>query len=477
MTRLTSSPAWKALMLHAQTESDMRIQNLVEHEAGRVDAMTLRIDDMAFDFTKNLASAQTLKLLLDLAQQQDVKGWFARMFEGAPINTTENRAVLHTDLRKSQPSVEVQACMVQMKAVSDAVRADQSITDIVHIGIGGSDFGPRMVCQAVADLYQGPRIHFVANVDPDDLDVTLARLDPSRTFVTVASKTFTTDETMTNLTAVRAWLGGSADRVVAMTANTKAAADAGISESRVLPMWDWVGGRYSVWSSIGLPIAIACGFEGFKDFLKGAHAVDTHVARTPYAQNAPVMMALLGVWYRNFMKYPAVVIAPYSQRLERFSDYMQQVGMESNGKRIDRDGAVCDYETSPIIFGQAGTNAQHAFFQMVHQGTTPMPVDFIGFKTPHSPRTQAHDKLLQNMYAQGDALMLGCDDANPHKVCPGNRPSTSIVLPKFDLYHLGALMAIYEHKTAAEGFLLNINSFDQFGVELGKKMAKQRLAS
>jgi glucose-6-phosphate isomerase len=262
-----------------------------------------------------------------------------------------------------------------------------------------------------------------------------------------------------------------------MTANTKAATEAGIAQDRVLPMWDWVGGRYSVWSSIGLPIAIACGFEGFEAFLKGAHGVDQHVAVTPYAQNAPVMMALLAVWYRNFLKYPAVVIAPYSQRLERFSDFMQQLGMESNGKRVDRAGVLCDYETSPIIFGQAGTNAQHAFFQMVHQGTTPMPVDFIGFKNSHSPRAQAHHKLLSNMYAQADALMLGCDDENPHKVCPGNRPSTIMVWPKLDLYNLGALLAVYEHKTAAEGFLLNINSFDQFGVELGKKLAKQRLAS
>lgn len=474
-TKLSQSPAWRALSGHATGAGALDIRDLCALEAGRAEAMTIRVGDTVFDFTKALASAETVALLDRLAAQQDVAGWFARMMTGEAINTTEGRAVLHTDLRRPDAPADVVDCLARMRRLSDAVRADPDITDVVHIGIGGSDLGPRMVCEALADLYAGPRLHFVANVDPDDLGRVVRGLDPARTLVTVASKTFTTQETMLNLTAARAWLGGRDDRVIAMTANVAEAACVGITQDRVLPLWDWVGGRYSVWSAVGFPIMLACGYEAFQEFLAGAHAADLHAAQAPYTRNAPVMMAMLSVWYRSFLGFSSVAVAPYSQRLARFSDYMQQLGMESNGKRVDRDGALCDYPTSPVIFGQAGTNGQHAFFQMLHQGSDVIPVEFIGFAAGDGS-VEARRALLDNMYAQADALMLGCDNSLPHKIYPGNRPSLTILLPRFTPYSLGFLLAVYEHKIAAEGFLWNINSFDQFGVELGKKLAKQRLA-
>ncbi|MBU6235726.1 MAG: glucose-6-phosphate isomerase [Alphaproteobacteria bacterium] len=473
-TKLSASSAWQSLKAEAANVGQLNIAQLLASETGRLDRMMLKLDGALFDFSKNLVSEKTLRALFALAQQQDVAGWFARMMQGEIINHTEGRAVMHTALRDPNAPQEVRDCLAKMERMANAVRADKSITDVVHIGIGGSDLGPRMVCKALNGLHEGPRMHFVANVDPDDLDPVLMGLDPAKTVITVASKTFTTHETMLNLKAARMWLKGRDERVIAMTSNVKAAAEMGITEDRILPMWDWVGGRYSVCSSVGLPIAIGCGFDVFKQFLDGCNAADRHVRETPYERNIPVTMALLSVWYRSFLGMGSLALVPYSQRLSHLSDYMQQLGMESNGKRVDRDGQVVDYATAPVLFGQVGTNSQHAFFQMLHQGPDTIPVDFIGAKTPHGC-PERHKVLIANMFAQSRALMLG-RDGTPERVCPGNRPSTTILLPAINAYNLGLLLAVYEHKTAAEGFLWNLNSFDQFGVELGKQLAKELLA-
>ena len=470
---LTSSPAWSALKKHADAGA-INIPTLMQSEVGREAGMMLPLADALFDFSKSYASLETLNLLVKLAEQQDVAKWFKRMMSGEVINTTEGRAVHHTALRTPKPSPEIVDCLAKMEKLAATVRADNTIKHVVHIGIGGSDLGPRMVCDALAGLHDGPQMHFVANVDPDDLDPVITALNPAETIITVASKTFTTQETMLNLKAARMWLKGRDDRIIALTANTEAAASIGITADRVLPLWDWVGGRFSVCSAVGLPIAIAYGFDVFRDFLAGCHAADIHALETPYARNIPVLMALLTVWYRSFLGYGALAIVPYSQRLARFSDYMQQLGMESNGKRVDRDSKVVDYATAPVIFGQVGTNGQHAFFQMLHQGPDTIPVEFIGAREPHGCPAR-HKVLLANMFAQSRALMLG-KAVSPEKSCPGNRPSTTILLPKLDAYNLGLLLAVYEHKTAAEGFLWNLNSFDQYGVELGKELAKELLA-
>ncbi|NBX65587.1 MAG: glucose-6-phosphate isomerase [Proteobacteria bacterium] len=474
MTILASSPAWKALEAHAKTAADIDITRSLESEKNRIEAMGLKLGGVFFDFSKNQVSSETMLLLKALAEQQDVAGWFRRMMAGEVINHTEGRAVLHTALRENLPSKEVRDCLAQMERIANAIRADKTITDVVHIGIGGSDLGPRMVCEALSGLHEGPRMHFAANVDPDDLDPILMGLDPSKTLISVASKTFTTQETMLNLKAARMWLKGRDDRIVALTANVKAAAEMGITEDRVLPLWDWVGGRFSVCSAVGLPIAISCGFDVFKSFLAGAHAADEHVATAPYALNIPVTMALLSVWYRSFLGYQALALVPYSARLSKFSDYMQQLSMESNGKAVDREGNRVDYKTAPVVFGQPGTNGQHAFFQMLHQGPDVIPVDFIGAAESQGCPAR-HKVLIANMFAQSRALMLG-RKGPAERSCPGNRPSTTIILPKIDAYHVGLLLAVYEHKTAAEGFLWNLNSFDQFGVELGKELAKELLA-
>jgi len=473
-SQLRTSQAWLALETQAPQARNLNIASLLQAEAGRTDRMMLPLGDAIFDFSKHLADAKILQLLEAFATQQDVAGNFARMFVGDVMNKTENRAVLHTALRSSNPPAVVADCLARMKILADTVRADASIKHIIHIGIGGSDLGPRLVCNALAGMHEGPQMHFVANVDPDDLDPLLMSLDPADVLVTVASKTFTTHETMLNLKAVRMWMRDRDDRIIALTANTQAAIDMGIAPARILPLWDWVGGRYSVWSAIGLPIALAFGFDVFSDFLRGAEMADAHVSTTPYARNVPVLMALLEIWYRNFLKCPAQAVVPYAQRLADLPSYLQQLAMESNGKRVDTDGSAVDYETAGVVFGQVGNSAQHAFFQMLHQGTDIIPCDFIAAVTPWGCPAR-HKVLVTNMLAQSRALMLG-KAGTPAQICPGNRPSTTILLPRLDAYNLGLLLAVYEHKTAALGWLWNINSFDQFGVELGKALTKELLA-
>jgi glucose-6-phosphate isomerase len=419
-----------------------------------------------FDLSKNLVTQETLDLLVAFARQQDVKKNFAAQFAGEKMNASENHAVLHTALRTDDAPAEVHETLARMKKLSTSIRADKSIRDVVHIGIGGSDLGPRMVCAALPA--SGPRVHFVASVDPHDLQTALKDAKPESTLVIAVSKTFTSQETIINLHAARTWLKNDS-RVIAVTANESAAKGEGIRAENILPMWDWVGGRFSVWSAVGLSVAISAGFDAFEQLLAGARRADSHVSITPLDKNIPVLMALLTIWYRNFLKYAAMAVVPYGDALALLPSYLQQLEMESNGKRIDRQGNLCTYETAPVTFGMVGPNAQHAFMQMIHQGTGIIPCDFIGV-------ADAHPILMANMKAQAQALMRGRHTDAAHAACPGNRPSTTITLPRLDPASLGLLLAIEEHKTAALGYLWNINSFDQFGVELGKTLAKELLA-
>lgn len=464
---LTKSKAWRALESHALKSAEFDIAKLSKERPLKSD-----INGVTFDFSRHLVTNDTLKLLCDLAAQQDVAGNLSRMMAGDIVNITENRPAWHTALRDPNGPKDVRDTLARMKTIAEKMRADKTITDIVHIGIGGSDLGPRVVYDALENA--GPRVHFVSNVDPEDARAALKNLSPKSTLVVAVSKTFTTQETMINLRHVRAWLKNDS-RILAATSNVQAARAEGIADENILPMWDWVGGRYSVWSVVGISIAISCGFDVFEKFLKGAHAADRHAATAPYDKNIPVLMALLVVWYRNFLSCAAMAVLPYAHRLAQLPGHLQQLEMESNGKRVDRAGQPVDYATAAVIFGAAGTNAQHAFMQMIHQGPGIIPCDFIGIS--ESARDGEGGRVLMaNMEAQSKGLMIGTPGATPHAACPGNRPSTSIILPRLDAESLGVLLAVEEHKTAALGALWNINAFDQYGVELGKVIAKQLLA-
>lgn len=471
---VSQSDAWRALEDHAAIARDFNIAELIAGEPGRMDRMVMQLDDVVVDFSKHLASAQTLELLHRLALHQDVRGWFRRMCDGEYVNVTEGRAAHHTALRDPNGPTIVLETLERMRILGETIRAS-GCTDVIHIGIGGSDLGPRLVYEAL-DQGTGPRIHFVSNVDPDDLDHVTRHINPETTWITVASKTFATQETSMNLDAAVAWMNGDKSRVVALSANTDAALAYGIAADHILPLWDWVGGRYSVWSAIGFPIVVGCGFNIFQELLEGAHLADQHTLSASTEQNIPLTMALLGVWYCNFIGSSACAVLPYAQRLNLLSNYLQQLDMESNGKSVTRDGVPVTYATAPVVFGQPGTNGQHAFYQMLHQGTSLVPCDFIGAVWSPGDRLR-HKVLMANMLAQGRSLMLGRPDSeNGHKSYPGNRPSTTILLPRLDARNLGILLALYEHKTVLQGFLWEVNPFDQYGVELGKTLAKELLA-
>lgn len=458
---LEKTPAWTALESHAKEGLDIVALN------GSEPRLKLAIDRVAFDFSLQRASQKTLEKLLVLAGQQDVSGNLKRMFAGEKVNVTEDRAAWHTALRDPNPPAEVADALERMREISEKIRGDKTVTDIVHIGIGGSDLGPRLVCAALGAPKGGPRLHFVANVDESDLDTALARCDAGATMAVVVSKTFTTQETLANLQRLRGWLKDDT-RIIGVTADAAKAADQGIAAGNILPMAQWVNGRFSLWSSVGVSVALAYGFEVFSDLLRGAHAADRHMLDTPLDRNPPVLMALYGIWNRNFLGASAHAVFPYSEPLSHLVAYLQQLEMESNGKRVTREGAPCGYATAPVVFGGTGTNAQHAFMQALHQGTDVIPADFIGVLSPAQPVLNAH------MRAQARALAEG--GGQGHKACPGNRPSTTIWLPVLDAYNLGVLLAAYEHKTAVQSFVWNINAFDQFGVELGKTLAKELLA-
>ena len=507
MIRCDHTVAWAALNGHYQAHGrDLDLREAFARDAGRHDAFTFDAPEVFVDLSKNLIDPTTLRLLLELAHECQLPAYRDALFSGQAINTTESRAVLHTALRAppgdAPHSAQVHEVLTAMLAYAERVRADAGITDIVHIGIGGSDLGPQMVTGAL-DSFSHPakRLHFVSNVDAHDITRVLRRLDARQTLFIVASKTFTTQETMTNAALARAWFVAQTGRedandiarhFAATTTNVAAAAQFGISTT--FGFWDWVGGRYSLWSAIGLPVAIAIGAAAFREFLAGAHAMDRHFAEAPLARNLPVVLGLLDVWYRNFHGFTSRSVAPYHQGLARLPAYLQQLEMESNGKRVDQAGDTLPFATSPVVWGEAGTNGQHAYFQMLHQGSDVIPVEFIAVKTPAHGHLDSHRKLLANCLAQSQALMQGktaeeaLHEAPPtasatiapevlarHRSFPGNRPSTTLMLQALTPHSLGALIAMYEHRVFTSGALWGINSFDQWGVELGKALCGQLL--
>ena len=505
--------AWRKLMDEGARLRPIHLRDLFAADAGRFDALSASLDDLFVDVSKEKIDAAALGSLLELAEAAEVAGRRDALFAGAPLNLTEGRAVLHMALRGGAGDAVTVDGVDVMPAVrqtldrfldfAEGVRSGRigavdggAFTDVVNIGIGGSDLGPVMATRALRPDHDGPRVHFVSNVDGAHLSDVIATLDPARTLVIVASKTFTTLETMTNARSARAWLeqalGDAAGaQMAAISTNLEATAGFGIEASRVFGFWDWVGGRYSLWSAIGLPIAIAVGAERFRAFLEGAAAMDRHFRAAPLAKNLPVLLALIGIWRRNVMGWPTVALIPYDQRLERFSAYVQQLDMESNGKRVSRDGAAVEQATGPVIWGEPGTNAQHSFFQLIHQGSDVIPVDFIAAVEPREAMSEHHTLLLANCLAQGQALAFGKTEAEvrsdmadegrdqgeidrlaPHRVFPGDRPSTTILHRRLDPYTLGRLVALFEHKVFVQGAIWNVNSYDQWGVELGKVLAQ-----
>jgi glucose-6-phosphate isomerase len=501
--RCDETPAWAALAGHFEAHGrDFDIRSAFAQDPQRFEAFSFEAPEVFADLSKNRLDTATLHFLLELAARCQLPARRDAMLAGALANPTEGRAVLHTALRAPRGaapfSQDVHTTLDAMLAHADAVRADEAITDIVNIGIGGSDLGPAMATAAL-EAFTSPRqrVHFVSNVDGHDLAPLLARLQATSTLFIVASKTFTTQETMANAQAARDWFlaqGGSdiARHFVATTTRVKAAAAFGITTT--FGFWDWVGGRYSLWSAIGLPIAIAIGSTNFRALLAGAHAMDRHFAEAPAAHNLPLLLGLLDVWYRNFHGYASRSVAPYHQGLKRLPAFLQQLEMESNGKGVDLAGRALPFATSPVVWGEPGTNGQHAYFQMLHQGSDVVPVEFILVKTPSHGWSGMHNKLLANGLAQSQALMLGksaaaaaaetsptaAADIAPavlaqHRRFPGNRPSTTLVLESLTPRSLGALLALYEHRVWTSGALWGINSFDQWGVELGKALAGQLL--
>jgi glucose-6-phosphate isomerase len=511
--------AWKALSKHHAEIAKVHLRELFAKDPERFSRMSRETCSIFVDWSKHRVTDETMTLLVALAEETGVAKLRDRMFAGEKINVTEGRAVLHIALRNraNRPILvdgkdvmpEVNAVLAKMRAFTDRLRngewkghTGKTITHVVNIGIGGSDLGPVMVTEALRPYSKRDlALHFVSNIDGTHIAEALRVVDPERTLFIVASKTFTTQETLTNARTARAWLtsrpgfdeSAVAKHFVALSTNSKQVAAFGIDTENMFPFWDWVGGRYSLWSAIGLSIACSIGMDAFEDLLLGAHEMDEHFRSAPLAENLPVILAMLGVWYANFFGAETHAILPYDQYLHRFAAYFQQGDMESNGKRVDREGHPVDgrYTTGPIIWGEPGTNGQHAFYQLIHQGTRLIPCDFIAPIASHNRDgnlRQHHDILLANFFAQTEALMRGKteDEARkelaslsaeerdrlvPHKVFPGNRPTTSILLPKVTPRTLGALIALYEHKIFVQGAVWNINSFDQWGVELGKQLA------
>jgi glucose-6-phosphate isomerase len=507
MTRCDHTTAWQALRGHFEAHGrTLDLREAFSRDASRARALAFDAPEIHADLSKNLLDAATLRFLLELARECGVEAQRDAMLAGAPINATEGRAVLHTALRAPRGagpfSDDVHSVLDAMLAYAERIRdtASSGIRHVVNIGIGGSDLGPQMAVLAL-DPFVHPQLtmHFVSNVDGHDLTRVLRRLNARETLFIVASKTFTTQETMANAMAARAWFlaqgmaaADIARHFAATTTNVKAAAQFGIDTT--FGFWDWVGGRYSLWSAIGLPIAIAIGAAPFRELLAGAHAMDRHFAQAPLAQNLPALLGLLDLWYRNFHGFTSRSVAPYHQGLARFPAYLQQLEMESNGKRVDMSGDALPFATSPVVWGEPGTNGQHAYFQMLHQGTDVVPVEFIAVRMPSHGLADQHTKLLANCLAQSQALMQGksADEARQesaptaaadfdrdalarHRSFPGNRPSTTFVLDALTPRSLGALVALYEHRVFTSGTLWGVNSFDQWGVELGKALANQLL--
>jgi glucose-6-phosphate isomerase len=523
MATLHKLPVWQKLSQHQENIASVHMRDLFATDAKRFDKFSLKFADILFDYSKHRITDETLPLLFQLAREAKIENWRDKMFAGEKINITENRAVLHTALRNraNKPVLvdghdvmpDVNAVLTQMREFSDKVRngswtgyTGKRITDIVNIGIGGSDLGPVMVCDALKP-YASPNlnVHFVSNIDGAHLMRALNLCNPETTLFIVASKTFTTQETMTNARSARTWFlnvakdnAHVAKHFVALSTNAKAVKDFGIDTANMFAFWDWVGGRYSLWSAIGLSIALYVGMDNFENLLTGAFEMDEHFKTAPLEQNMPVIMALIGVWYNNFFHIDTQAILPYDQGLSRFPAYLQQADMESNGKFICRDGTRVPYKTGPVVWGEAGTNGQHAFYQLIHQGTQIVPADFLmpvhsQYKVGDNGNTH-HKILLANFLAQTQSLMLGktkeqaraeleqqglsgdvLEKLLPHKEFEGNRPTTSIMFDKLTPNTLGKLIALYEHKIFVQGIIWDINSYDQWGVEYGKQIAQQIL--
>ncbi|EHY3389826.1 glucose-6-phosphate isomerase [Escherichia coli] len=515
----TQTAAWQALQKHFDEMKDVTIADLFAKDGDRFSKFSATFDDqMLVDYSKNRITEETLAKLQDLAKECDLAGAIKSMFSGEKINRTENRAVLHVALRnRSNTPIlvdgkdvmpEVNAVLEKMKTFSEAIISGEwkgytgkAITDVVNIGIGGSDLGPYMVTEALRPYKNHLNMHFVSNVDGTHIAEVLKKVNPETTLFLVASKTFTTQETMINAHSARDWFlkaAGDEKHVAkhfaALSTNAKAVGEFGIDTANMFEFWDWVGGRYSLWSAIGLSIVLSIGFDNFVELLSGAHAMDKHFSTTPAEKNLPVLLALIGIWYNNFFGAETEAILPYDQYMHRFAAYFQQGNMESNGKYVDRNGKVVDYQTGPIIWGEPGTNGQHAFYQLIHQGTKMVPCDFIAPAITHNPLSDHHQKLLSNFFAQTEALAFGksrevveqeyrdqgkdpatLDYVVPFKVFEGNRPTNSILLREITPFSLGALIALYEHKIFTQGVILNIFTFDQWGVELGKQLANRIL--
>ncbi len=513
--RPTDLPSWKALSAHAAQLKTQHMKTLFAADDKRFDKFSLQLPNFLFDYSKNLITDETKAALLALAKDAEVEAWRSRMFAGEHINATEDRAVMHVALRDksvnpimidgadARPAVNAE--LERMRKLSEKLRSGawvgytgKTITDIVSIGIGGSNLGPLMACEALK-AYSDKRfnIHFASNIDGVQIAEVLEGLNPETTLFVISSKTFTTQETMTNARTAEQWFmkaagdkSAIAKHFVAVSTNRKLVTAFGIAEENIFDMWDWVGGRFSLWSAIGLPIVLFLGYELFDELLQGAYEMDQHFQTAPLAENAPVMLALVGIWNRNFLGYPAHALLPYDQCLHRFPAYMQQAEMESNGKSVNWAGEQISYASVPLVWGEVGINGQHAFYQMLHQGTDIIPADFIGSVTPNIAVEGHHDALMANFFAQTQALMLGSDadqvrrdlsakgvspvrieEIVEHKVHRGNRPTNTILLNKVDARTLGALIALYEHKIFVQGIIWRIHSFDQWGVELGKVLA------
>ena len=513
---LSQSPAWQELQAHILEIGKLQMREMFREDSARFERFSIQWKGLMLDYSKNRITPRTMELLLDLARNAGLEKKRDEMFAGEPINYTERRAVLHTALRRPPGysleidgldlSAEIADVLAQMKGCCDRVISGtwtgytgKRMTDVVNIGIGGSDLGPCMVTEALRPFAHGQlQVHFVSNIDGTHISETLKKLNPETTLFIIASKTFTTQETLTNAMTAREWFlthakheSHIAKHFVAVSTNRTKVVEFGIDEANMFRFWDWVGGRYSLWSSIGLSIALFLGFDHFQALLNGAYAMDEHFRNEPLERNIPVLLALLGIWYNNFFAFSSHAVIPYDQYLHRFPAFLQQLDMESNGKRVNGEGNTVDYATGPVIWGEPGTNSQHAFFQLLHQGPDVIPADFIVPLKTQNPVGEHHDILLANCFAQTEALMkgkneqevrqeleaAGCDDAElgmllPHKVFPGNRPTNTILVDELNPFTLGSLIAMYEHKVFVQGVIWQINSFDQWGVELGKQLAK-----
>ena len=509
----TQTQAWKKLQAHFETMKNVQMQQLFANEPARAEKMHLQWNDFLVDYSKNIISDETISLLQELANEVQLKDAITKYFNGDVINQTENRAVLHTALRaKENASVQVDGVNVmpeiysvknKIKNFSNEIISGQrkgfsgkQFTDIVNIGIGGSDLGPAMIVEALQYYKNDLNVHFVSNVDGDHVNEIIKKINPETSLFVIVSKTFTTQETLSNAETIRSWFLQSATQedvakhFVAVSTNIQKVTEFGINPENIFPMWDWVGGRFSLWSAVGLSISLAVGFDHFDQLLQGAHEMDEHFKNESFDKNIPVTLALLSIWYNNFFGAESEALIPYTQYLQKLAPYLQQGIMESNGKSIGRDGKPVNYQTGTIIWGEPGTNSQHAFFQLIHQGTKLIPTDFIGFKESLYGNKDHHDKLMSNFFAQTEALLMGktevqvkaefdkqgisgdnADFLLPFKVFSGNKPTNTLLIQKLTPATLGALVALYEHKIFVQGVIWNIFSYDQWGVELGKQLA------